>query len=163
MVSFLPLWQVWVEVVVEVSNNPPCYVLSFMFFPATHCALPQMSQTFQHVANFGLGSAKFQLVRRGQHPKTTLVFAPSFPVYLHHPCACSIISCIGFSSPHAPRQKRVGKFKCCWRRVKPLPVALASLNNNHNSGLRAYCVGLRLSSRASLVLVRPLRLRNSAW
>ncbi len=61
--------------------------------------LPQVNQTLQHVANVGLGSARFQLIRQGQHLETTLVFAPLFPTYLHHPRARSIIPCIGLSSP----------------------------------------------------------------
>jgi hypothetical protein len=88
-----------------------------------------MNQTLQRVANVGLGSAKFQLVRQGQHPETTLIFAPSFQVYLHHPCACSIIGHIGLSGPRTPRQRRVGKFECrqqkAWLHAKtrayPLP------------------------------------------
>ncbi len=62
-----------------------------------------MSHTLQRVANVGLGSAKFRLIRQGQHPETALVFAPLFLVYLHHPRACSIIPRIGLSGPHAPR------------------------------------------------------------
>ncbi len=53
------------------------------------------------MANVGLGSLRFRLVRQGQHPETTLVFAPMFPIYLHHPRACSIIPCIGFFGPRA--------------------------------------------------------------
>ncbi len=58
-----------------------------------------MSHTLQRVENVGLGSAKFWLIRRGQHLKIALVFAPPFPVYLHHPRACSIILRIGLSGP----------------------------------------------------------------
>ncbi len=42
-----------------------------------------------------------------------------------------------------------------------LPVALASLNNGHNSDFRACCVGVRSSSRPNLVLARPLCLRSA--
>ncbi len=78
---------------------PPPYVLSLLFFLVTQCALLQVNQTLQHVANVTLGSAKFWLIRQGQHPETTLIFAPPFPIYLHHPHACSIIPHIGLSSP----------------------------------------------------------------
>ncbi len=37
-----------------------------------------------------------------------------------------------------------------------LPAALASLNNGHNSDLRACCAGVKSSSR-------PLRPRSAAW
>jgi hypothetical protein len=77
-----------------------------------HSVLLQVSQTFQRVVNVGLGNARFQLVRQGRHPETSLLFAPLFLVYLHHPCACSIISRIGFSGPCAPRQTRAGKYEC---------------------------------------------------
>jgi len=77
-----------------------------------------VNQTFQRLANVGLGSAKFWLIRRGRHPETTLIFAISFLVYLHHPHACSIIPRIGLSSPHAPRQRKARKSKCCRQRVQ---------------------------------------------
>jgi len=44
-----------------------------------------------------------------------------------------------------------------------LPVAFTSLNNGHSSNLRAYCVGVRFSSRPNLGLARPLRPCNAAW
>jgi hypothetical protein len=53
-----------------------------------------MRETFQHVTNVDLENVRFRLIRQGQHPETTLVFAPLFPIYLHHPRACSIIPCI---------------------------------------------------------------------
>jgi hypothetical protein len=37
-----------------------------------------MNHTLQCVANIGLGSAKFRLIRSSQHPKIALVFAPHF-------------------------------------------------------------------------------------
>jgi hypothetical protein len=73
-------------VAAEVSNNPPAMFYRFCFS---------------------------WLVRRGQHRETILVFAPMFPIYLHHPRACSIIQRIGLSGPRAPRQRKVGKFECC--------------------------------------------------
>jgi hypothetical protein len=66
----------------------------------------------QHVANVGMGSARFWLVRQGQHLETILIFAPMFLVYLHHLHACSIIPRIGLSSLRAPKQKRAGKSEC---------------------------------------------------
>lgn len=77
-----------------------------------------MSQTLQCLANVGLGNAKFQLIRRGQHLETTLIFAPLFLIYLHHPHTCSIIPRIGLSSPHAPKQRRVSKFGCCQQKIQ---------------------------------------------
>jgi hypothetical protein len=68
----------------ESKQQPRCYVLSLLFFLAAHCALLQVSQTLQHVANVGLGSVKFRLLRRDQHLETTLIFAPLFLVSLHH-------------------------------------------------------------------------------
>ncbi len=44
-----------------------------------------------------------------------------------------------------------------------LPIALASLNNGHSSNLRAYCTGVRSSSKPNLVPVRPLCLRSATW
>ncbi len=44
-----------------------------------------------------------------------------------------------------------------------LLVAFTSLNNGHNSDLRACCVGVRSSSRPNLVPVRPLRPHNATW
>jgi hypothetical protein len=77
-----------------------------------------MNQTFQRMANVGLWSARFQLIKQGQHLETTLVFTPLFSIYLHHPCVCSIIPCIGLSSPRAPKQRKVGKFECRWQRIR---------------------------------------------
>jgi hypothetical protein len=83
----------------------PRYVLLLLFFQATQCKLPQVSQTLQHVAIVGLGSARFWLLGQGQHLEIALVFAPLFLVYLHHPRACSIIPHIGFLVP-APLDRR---------------------------------------------------------
>jgi hypothetical protein len=33
--------------------------------------------------------------------------------------ACSIIPCIGLFGPRAPRERRVGKFECCRRKIWP--------------------------------------------
>ncbi len=49
------------------------------------------------------------------------------------------------------------------RQKARLIVALASLNNGHNSDLRACCVGVRSSSRPSLVPARPLRPCSTTW
>jgi hypothetical protein len=66
-----------------------------------------VSQTFQRLANVGLGSVRFRLIKQGQHPETTLIFTTPFLIYLHHPRACSIIPRIGLASPRAPN--RVGR------------------------------------------------------
>ncbi len=140
----------------KVNKNPP-YVLSLLFFPAAQCVLSQVSQkTLQHVANIDLGNAMFQLVRQGQHSRTSLVFAPSFLVYLHHPRACSIIE--------EGRQIRVPLMKNSATHQKArLLVALASLNNAHNSNLRACCTSVRSSSKPSFVPAKPLRPRRATW
>jgi hypothetical protein len=44
-----------------------------------------------------------------------------------------------------------------------LLVALASLNNGHNSDLRACCSSVRSSSMPNFVVARPLRPQNAAW
>ncbi len=71
-----------------------------------------MSQTLQRVGDVDLGSVGFWLVKQGQHPEIILIFTPLFLVYLHHPCACSIIPRVGLSGPRAPKQKRASKFEC---------------------------------------------------
>jgi len=71
-----------------------------------------MSQTFQSVANVGLGSARFWLVKQGYHLETTLIFAPPFLIYLHHLHAGSIRH-IGLFGPRAPRKRKAGKSECC--------------------------------------------------
>ncbi len=139
-----------------------------MFFLATKCVLPQLSQTFQHVAIVGLRSARFRLIEQGQHLEITLVFAPLFPIYLHHPRACSIIPHIGLCGPCGLRYRRASKSKCYLkslvaRQKARLPATLASLNNGHNFDLCACCVGMKSSFRPSLVPTKPLRLRSVAW
>ncbi len=49
------------------------------------------------------------------------------------------------------------------RQKARLPTALASLNNDHSSNLRACCAGVRSSSTPSFVPGRPLRPRSAAW
>jgi hypothetical protein len=99
-----------------------------------------VSQTLKRVANVDMGNARFRLIRRGEQPKTVLIFAPPFPVYSHHPRACSIIPCIGFSSPRAPKHRKVGKFEChrrkAWLRARrcacslPWPPWIAAIAPN---------------------------------
>jgi hypothetical protein len=45
---------------------------------------------------------------------------------------------------------------------KGMPATLASLNNDYNSDLRAYYVGMRFSSRPNLAPASPLRPRRAA-
>jgi hypothetical protein len=42
--------------------------------------LLQVNQTLRHVAIVGLKSAKFRLIKQGQHLETALIFAPPFLV-----------------------------------------------------------------------------------
>ncbi len=49
------------------------------------------------------------------------------------------------------------------RQKARLPIALASLNNGHNSNLCAYCVGVRFSSKPNLVPAKPLRFHSATW
>ncbi len=44
-----------------------------------------------------------------------------------------------------------------------LPATLASLNNGHIFNLRAYCVGVRSSSKSNLVHTKPLHPHNAFW
>jgi hypothetical protein len=44
-----------------------------------------------------------------------------------------------------------------------LLTTLASLNNDHNSDLRACCLGMRSLSRPNLDPAKPLRPHNTAW
>jgi len=147
----------------ESKQQPPCYVLLLLFFLATQCMLLQVSQTLQHVANVGLGNARFRLVKRGQHLETTIVFAPPFLVYLHHPHACSIIPRIGLFSPHTPKQRRVCKFECRRRRVRmcaylsPWPPWIATTSLICTLALRAW--GLHLGLTWSLLSPCALTMR----
>ncbi len=49
------------------------------------------------------------------------------------------------------------------RQKAHLPTALASLNNGHNSDLRACCAGLKSLSRLSFVPIKPLCPRSTTW
>ncbi len=114
MASFLPLWQVWAKVVAKATTPPLCFIV--FVFPS--CTMrPTASES--NPSTFGKcwpRKCSILVSKTRSHPETVLLFAPLFLVYLHHPRACSIIPRIGLSSPHAPRQKRVGKSKCHrWR------------------------------------------------
>ncbi len=99
------------KVATKVSSNPSLCFIIFVVPSCTMCATTSESNPSM-VADVGLGSVKFRLVKRSQHLEIALVFAPSFLVYLHDPRACSIIPHIGLSGPCALRQRRVGKSKC---------------------------------------------------
>ncbi len=94
------------------------------------------SQTFQHVANVGLGNAKFHLIKQGQHPKNTLVFTPPFPVYLHHPCASSIIPLLQlrrlpttYVSKGQLHQSLANNIHMCYVPLSDSPIPLLSTNS----------------------------------
>jgi hypothetical protein len=83
------------------------------------------------VANVGLGNVKFRLIGCGQHLETTLVFAPSFLVYLHHPHACSIIPCVVFLVLAPPNRRR-------WANLSVVNEKFGYMSK----GMFAYCLGL---------------------